>query len=210
MDGYPWPFPPSSLPLFRSNRARASILPRFGSSPFTPPSLVPPPLSLSLHRSFHVVIVTTRDSSTGRAGGVKGGKCLYRIVVCNALNRARLLCSCKSSQQRFQRGGRAGVTRRKSTSACFRAFSAADGAPKGGRAEGRPRSWAHLSFSGRGGGGSRHTRIPSVRPFGGVSFVLCLLALRNNLNGKGRERERAAEASEVVAERITADDVRMI
>ena len=81
-DGYPWPFPPSSSqdPTERaSGRERRSVL-----------ASAAQPIHRFLHCSFHVVIVTVRDSFTGWNGRERGAiEFLYRTVL------LRLSCSCR-------------------------------------------------------------------------------------------------------------------
>ena len=82
-DGYPWPFPPSSSALPRSNRAsereRQSVL-----------ASAAQPIHRFLRCSFHVVIVTVRDSFKGWKGGERGAiEFLYRTVLLH------LSCSCR-------------------------------------------------------------------------------------------------------------------
>ena len=171
-DGYPWPFPPSSS-QDPTERASGSV------NRSSPQQLrLAQPIHRFLHCSFHVVIVTVRDSFTGWKGGKRGTiEFLYRTVL------LRLSCSC-----RWQNPTPIGIgllslplmrlrweeeRRRKALElgSFILSYGGERRAASGIRA-------SHFPY---------FLALPPLRPFG---VSLCLPALRNNLNGKERKGPR--------------------
>ena len=166
-DGYPWPFPPSSS-QDPTERAGGSVN---RSSPQQQP----------IHRfllcSFHVVIVTVRDSFTGWKGGERGAiEFLYRTVL------LRLSCSCQRQNPTPIGIGLLSLPlmrlrweeeRRKALElgSFILSYGGERRAASGIRA-------SHFPY---------FLALPPLRPFG---VSLCLPALRNNLNGKERKGPR--------------------
>ena len=169
-DGYPWPFPPPSSqdPTERaSGRERQSVL-----------ASAAQPIHRFLHCSFHVVIVTVRDSFTGWNGGERGAiEFLYRTVL------LRLSCSCQRQNPTPIGIGLLSLPlmrlrweeerRRKALElgSFILSYGGERRAASGIRA-------SHFPY---------FLALPPLRPFG---VSLCLPALRNNLNGKERKGPR--------------------